>query len=355
MSIIYVRGWFDNFNSYGILASSLVEGLLSFGHSVRCIPVAGTDFRDKEWRAIRHPVLSPLMVSPDIKPPWELCIMSPHTAMISGGSMSDKVVRLTMFESPRLDTRWVKFENTCMAMILPCEGNVVGFQACGVHTPMYTIPLGYDDSVYTYSPLEVDGKCVFGIGGRIHPITDKRKGTVTAVELFRRAFPNEQDVELQVKTLNCDPLVVDGTVDSRVKVINELYSKEQLAEWYRGLTAYLSLSKSEGWGLMQHEAMVTGRPIISTRFLGLKEFVVPECMYEVGYDTEEAKIHPDGFRPGVWSKPNEDDVISAMRAVYCNRDRARQKGMLASKMVRGLTWNHAAGELVKVLKDLKLV
>lgn len=355
MATIYVRGHFDNFNSYGILATSLVEGLLANGFSVRCIPVTGTDFRDKEWRAIKHPVISPLQVSSDVKPPWELCIMSPHTAMLSGGSMSDRVVRLTMFESPRLDKRWINFENTCKAMILPCEGNVVGFQACGVHIPMYTVPLGYDDSIYKYYPMETGGKCVFGIGGRIHPITDKRKGAAAAVDLFRRAFPNEQDVELQVKTMNCDPLVVDGTVDSRVRVINELYSKEQLHEWYKGLTAYLSLSRSEGWGLMQHEAMVTGRPVISTRFLGLKEFVVPECMYEVGYDTEEAKIHPDGFRPGVWSRPIEDDVIRAMREIYCNREKARQKGMLASKLVRGYTWSHAASKVINVLKDLKLV
>jgi glycosyltransferase involved in cell wall biosynthesis len=355
MALIYVRGHYDNYNSYGILATAIVEGLLHHGHNVRCIPTKGTDYKDTRWHTVKHDVISPLLIGEGIRPPAELCIMSPATAILKKNNVAPTTVRLTMFESPRLDPYWIKFENTCRAMILPNEGNAIGFHAAGVIVPFYTVPLGYDDRVYRYSPMDMQGKCVFGLGGRIHPITDKRKGASEAVEIFQKAFPNEQDVELQIKTLNCDPVVVNPKGDNRIKVISELYSLNQLFNWYKGLTAYLSLSRSEGWGLMQHEAMVVGRPVISTRFLGIKEFIRPECMYEVGFTTEQAKVHPDGFSPGIWTKPNVDDVISQMRAVYRNRMLAAEKGKQANLSVRHLTWNNTAAQILKVLRKLEVI
>ena len=128
-----------------------------------------------------------------------------------------------------------------------------------------------------------------------------------------------------------------------------------MADWYAGLDAYLSMSRSEGWGLMQMEAMVTGRPIISTRFMGIKEFCTRQAMYEVDWDTEPGKVYGLKFPTGVWTKPVLSSIIEQMRAVYEDEYLARAKGVLAHDQVKKYTWKNSASELLRILRKLDYV
>lgn len=359
--MLYLRGFYDNYNSYGILLSELALAMIELGVDVRIMPMPCSasmpisGYRDKNNKLIESP-LDKLRIPFSQRMDKELLIQPPVVcrALWKNGQVGRHFAHLTMFETPRIAHEWAEFENHCDAVILPCEHNVLGFHCSGVKSPMYKIPLGYDERVYRYRAMREDGLCVFGIGGRIHPNTDIRKGVKDVVTLFQRAFPNEDDVRLEVKSFPFDARVVNSD-DSRITFIREGYTKEQMADWYAGLTAYLSLSRSEGWGLMPMEAMVTGRPAITSRFMGIKEFCTSPACYEVEYDTEPGKVFGFNFYAGVWTKPLESSLIKQMRAVYEDRYLAKAKGILSSQQVKKYTWKNSARELLKVLEKIGYV
>lgn len=353
--MLYIRGHFDNCNSYGILASELAMAMIELGVDVRIIPMPGSGFRDADNKLMESP-LDRYELPWSYKAEKELVIQPPVVtrSFWKNGTIGKRYVHLTMFETPRIYHEWVEFENTCEAVVLPNELNVLGFHCCGVNVPMYKIPLGYDEKVFHYRGMRTDGLCVFGIGGRIHPNTDIRKGVKDAVGLFNEAFPDEEDVRLEVKSFQYDAAVVQS-MDKRIKFIRAMFTKQQMSDWYSGLTAYLSMSRSEGWGLMQMEAMVTGRPIISTRYMGIKEFCTRQAMYEVDWDCEPGKVYGLNFPTGVWTRPVLESIIEQMRAVYDDDYLARAKGVLAYNQVKHLTWKNSASALLKILRKLDYV
>ena len=352
--MIGLRGIFDNYNSYGILGTEIADGLIRAGLPIRCIAAIDPDYRDSDWNRTENPKLHDYWADPSEKLEKELVILPPDTACLQNSQIARRRVHFTMFESPRLCPSWITFENSCEAVIVPCEGNLIAFNSCGVNAQLFKVPLGYNPENTYYSPMNMQGPCVFGIGGRIHKVTDFRKGAERAVELFKRAFPGEENVLLDVKTLSCDEPCVNEH-DSRVKLTRSFIAPEQMHEWYSGLTCYLSLTCSEGWGLMQFEAMVSGRPIISTNYMGVREFFIPENGYEIKGRYVRANVWPNSFEPGVWCEPEAEDVVKAMRRVYADRAEAERKGLASSKHVRGYTWSNTVEQIIDVLKRLEWV
>lgn len=349
--MIAVRGFFDNYNSYGILGTEIAAGLIKAGKDVFCIPVVPVDYRGPNWERVKYPVLSGHWSSSDYKYEREIEILPPCVACRQSHNMASDRVHITTFESPRLNQEWIGFENSCRAVVLPCEANIIGFNASGVHVPILHAPYGYDQDTATYVPMDMSGPCVFGIGGRIHKVTDSRKGAERAIDLFKKAFPSEPDVRLIVKTLSCDPPLTQN-YDRRILLERSFLEPRAMAKWYAKLTCYLSLSCSEGWGLMQFESQIAGRPVISTNYFGSKEFFIPELGYEVTGTYTKARVHPADFEPGVWMRPDEDSVIEAMRAVYRNREQAREKGLKAREYCLPMTWPVAIQKLIKGLERI---
>ena len=54
--MLFVRGHFDNFNSYGILASELCEALLSLGVELRLMFQPGSNYQDESYNSFTHPL-----------------------------------------------------------------------------------------------------------------------------------------------------------------------------------------------------------------------------------------------------------------------------------------------------------
>lgn len=352
--MIAVRGIYDNYNSYGILTTEVVKGLIQEGIDVCCVPATPVDYRDGNWQRVKHFSLSGRWAPATSKYPKELVILPPVTACNYADRMSENRIHMTTFESPRLDREWVNFENSCKAVFLPCEANVISFNASGVKVPIFKVPYGYDESFIRPVPMNMKGPCIFGIGGRIHRVTDSRKGAERAISIFKKAFPDEQDVRLIIKTLSCDPPLTK-TTDNRVFLERSYIEASKMLDWYSQLTCYLSLSCSEGWGLMQFESQVVGRPVITTNYLGTKEYFIPEAGYEVGGEFTKARVYPADFEPGVWLRPDEDSVIMAMRSVYTDREEALRKGLLASEYCKDMTWLSAIKNLIKALEKMKFL
>lgn len=177
----------------------------------------------------------------------------------------------------------------------------------------------------------------------------ERKNPLAAVRAFQSAFDkNNRQVALIIKTWNrrrvlndfqiriwslIDELIQD---DPRIRVIDEVYTYEQLLSLKLSCDCYISLHRAEGFGFGMLEAMQLGRAVIATAYSGNMDFCTEENCFLVDYDL--VAVGYDEYlnveRGSVWADPKISSAAAAMREVFHNRDEAARRGMRAAQFVK---------------------
>jgi hypothetical protein len=171
--------------------------------------------------------------------------------------------------------------------------------------------------------------------------TGGRKNPWGVAEAFRRAFPGRDDVRLVLKathghrnTAAAERLrrAIDG--DARIELLERYLTVAELDALYAGTDAYVSLHRSEGFGLTVAEAMVRGLPVIATDYSGTTEFFGPESGWPVPYTlTEVGPGWAPYQRDGRWAEPDVDAAAAAMRTVADDPAEARRRGAAAREHI----------------------
>jgi glycosyltransferase involved in cell wall biosynthesis len=182
----------------------------------------------------------------------------------------------------------------------------------------------------------------------------ERKNPLGLVDAFCRAFPLNSGPRLVIKTINGDKRILEMeklryAIRKRPDII--LMDGYLPAVENATLTAladcYVSLHRSEGFGLTMAEAMALGKPVIATNYSGNREFMTPENSYlvparhcEVGPEREP---YPANSR---WSEPDVLAAVGILRHIYETPGEARAKGRRAAEDVRSLHSPAAAGKII---------
>ena len=246
----------------------------------------------------------------------------------------------TMWESTRIGDLIIDKYNTNKALIVPNNWNRFNFLNQGCIVPIHTVPLFIDTDVFNYTNPVADDCFVFGVAN-----DDPRKRLDQTIRCFLKAFPNQKDVKLKVKVSGQTKLKY---FDSRIEICNDDYTQEQLKQWYCGLNVFVSGVSAEGWGLMQHESMACGRPVIAAAYAGLAEFMNEDNSFCLHYK----EVDSDGFWKvpgGKWSLYDEDDMIETMRYCYNKPHVVYQKGNLAANTVSKFTIDFFIKNILNVL------
>jgi glycosyltransferase involved in cell wall biosynthesis len=164
-----------------------------------------------------------------------------------------------------------------------------------------------------------------------------RKNPTGLIEAFRRAFPPGSGAKLVLKSINADTrpeeherivLAAGGHPD--ITLIDGYVSGAEKNAMIANCDCYVSLHRSEGFGLTVAEAMLLAKPVIATRYGGTQEFLNDENAYLV--DWEPARIGEGAFPyppDGVWAEPDLDQAAELMRRVLAEPGQARARGALA--------------------------
>jgi len=233
----------------------------------------------------------------------------------------------TMWESTRTSDIFIDQLNKNKAIIVPNKWNKYNFQNQGCEVPVHVVPLFVDTNIFNYTLPNQSDTFVFGTANN-----DPRKRLYETIKCFLKAFPNEKDVILKIKSNEKLPFKF---LDNRIKITTENYNNIQLKNWYTSLDVFVSGVSAEGWGLHQHESMACGRPVIAANYAGLNEFMTEQNGFCLNY--KEVESEGNWKVPGgKWSKYDEDHMIETMRYCYNNRDVVEKKGVLASKNVSSL-------------------
>ncbi|MET7990660.1 FkbM family methyltransferase [Amycolatopsis sp. NPDC005232] len=212
-------------------------------------------------------------------------------------------------------------------------------RAISAHSPIpvKTIPVPVRDPGEPSPPAREQGEPVRFLFAFDFNSVAERKNPWGAVEAFRRAFEGRDDVRLTIKAINAklhpnaaERLRAAVVGDDRIELVERYLSVAELHALYERSTCYVSLHRSEGFGLTVAEAMARAMPVISTNYSSTTEFLdastgwpVPFRLVPVGKDNYP--YHADA----VWADPDLDAAAAAMREVADNPAEAAKRGQAA--------------------------
>ncbi len=183
----------------------------------------------------------------------------------------------------------------------------------------------------------------------------ERKNPVGLIEAFKRAFQPDEDPVLLIKTINGDKRVLEMeklryAIRGRPDIIlrDGYLSVVQNDTLTTLIDCYVSLHRSEGFGLTIAEAMALGKPAIATAYSGNLEFMIEENSFlcpcqraQVGSGREPypASSH--------WSEPDVEQAAQLLRHVYTHQEEATKRGLRGAEDIRALHSPAVAGPIIR--------
>jgi glycosyltransferase involved in cell wall biosynthesis len=168
-----------------------------------------------------------------------------------------------------------------------------------------------------------------------------RKNPLAIVEAHKKAFPNSDGPILVIKSANGDNDAENRerlrySVKERADIllIEDYLSREQLNALIAECQCYISLHRSEGYGLTMAEAMALGKPVIATAYSGNLDFMNNENSILIPYSL--VSVGPDAFpypETSKWAEPDIDKAAEAIRKVALDSDYRQNLGAAAKKYV----------------------
>ena len=161
----------------------------------------------------------------------------------------------------------------------------------------------------------------------------ERKNPLGAIEAFTRAFAPDDGPHLVVKCIGADQrpdahrrLLEAAAGHPHVHVLDTPLSPPDMAALADACDAYVSLHRSEGFGLTIAEAMLRDKPVVATAYSGPRDWLSEHNSFEV--DWREVPIGP-GNEPypaeGTWAEPDLDDAAAQLRRVVDDPEEARRR------------------------------
>lgn len=185
--------------------------------------------------------------------------------------------------------------------------------------------------------------------------TIQRKNPVGLIEAFKRAFAPGEGPRLLLKTINgpLRPLAEEEVLWAAhgrpdVHVIDRSLSGAELNGLMAGCDCYVSLHRSEGFGLTMAEAMAIGKPVIGTGYSGNLDFMNAANSYLVDY--ELARVGPDCeiYPPeGTWAQPSIEHATELMRQVVERPQEAAAIGVRAREDIARELSPRATGKAMR--------
>jgi glycosyltransferase involved in cell wall biosynthesis len=146
----------------------------------------------------------------------------------------------------------------------------------------------------------------------------QRKNPSGLVQAFHQAFDKRDDVFLVIKCAHSEGYPDEmarlrrSCQDSRVRIIDGVLSREQTVALMKAADCYVSLHRSEGFGLTMAEAMSLAKPVIATAYSGNMEYMTPGNSFLVKYTLTGIDGEYGPYKTGVWAEPDLEHAAELM-------------------------------------------
>jgi glycosyltransferase involved in cell wall biosynthesis len=181
----------------------------------------------------------------------------------------------------------------------------------------------------------------------------ERKNPIGLISAFRKAFGTQEDVALVIKCSHSRraSLALLERASERapnIKFYDAILTREVLNSMLGGCDAYVSLHRSEGFGLTLTEAMNLGKPVIATAYSSNLDFMNEGNSFLVKYRLTEIEKDHGPYKKGcLWAEPDVDHAAELMRYAYHNRDQAAAIGKQGQREIRQLLHPSVIGSAIR--------
>ncbi|MEO1366304.1 MAG: glycosyltransferase [Acidobacteriota bacterium] len=188
----------------------------------------------------------------------------------------------------------------------------------------------------------------------------ERKNPVAAVRAFRQAFGDDPGRQLVLKTSQKDfapdahralLAAVDGAPN--IRLVDDYLSRREIDSLMAAADVYLSLHRSEGYGLTVAESMLRGTPVVATPYSGVTDFFDSTTGWPTAYELltleRAAGPYPAGSR---WAEPDVEHAAELLRAVAAGGDDVARRVDRARRHVEDELSVSAVGARIRATLDV---
>lgn len=181
----------------------------------------------------------------------------------------------------------------------------------------------------------------------------ERKNPLALIRAFRRAFEPDDKVQLLLKCSNSAAnakafqSMRESIQGSRITIIDAVLPKGDLNALFSLADCYVSLHRTEGFGLPLAEAMYLGKPVLATGYSGNTDFMTGSNSFLIKYRLVELENDIGPYKKGsVWADPDIDHAAELMRHVYEHRETGQRIGAAASEDMKSQYSPRRIGERI---------
>ena len=168
-----------------------------------------------------------------------------------------------------------------------------------------------------------------------------RKNPLAVIQSFKSAFAGSKSAKLVVKVSHAQYFpnemrkLREASAGYPIHIIDSVLPREDVNALLAMCDCFISLHRSEGFGLALAEAMYLGKPVIATAYSGNLDFTRPNNSFLVDYTMQpvgpgSAPYHPDCL----WADPSLESAIEQMRLVYESSEVSAKRAQAGALFIR---------------------
>ena len=182
-----------------------------------------------------------------------------------------------------------------------------------------------------------------------------RKNPEAVIDAFLDAFPNQHDVMLVIKIHNTAAHPVETqelkmrlAERNGIMLINKMMSRQEVYDLEYLCDCFVSLHRSEGFGLGLAESMYLGKPVIGTYWSGNVDFMNYKNSCPVDYELIKLERDYGPYKKGqIWADPDVEHAAWYMQTLINDTEWRQQIAVEGQRTIRTNFSPEAIGALYR--------
>jgi glycosyltransferase involved in cell wall biosynthesis len=186
----------------------------------------------------------------------------------------------------------------------------------------------------------------------VHSIVE-RKNPYGSIHAFKNAFhADDSNVLLVIKVNNADDLTLKELSESignyrNILVITKHLSRQEINCLLCSVDCFLSLHRSEGFGLGPAEAMARGKVAMLTNWSGNTEYMTSDNCIPISFTLEQIGKDLGPYeKHQYWASPDLEEASAKMKSISLDKPLAKRIGEQAHKTINEQFSAKKIGELM---------